>query len=130
MLSLLKSLFVKNHNSRLLASILADVSNREELLGMKAPVIPTPEGIKIDAARILKYTDSEGYKTFAGEAWARVIRSLDKILDPRTSTDQRNQYCGEVNATLDLLRLSHNALEIVKHYNQEHEASSRHVQRS
>lgn len=125
MLSLLKSLFVKNDNSKLLSSILAEVSNREELLGMKPPVIPTPQGIKVDAAKILKYTDSNSYKKFAEEAWARVIQGLDKILDSRTTKDQRDFYCGEVNATLNLLRLSYQAKEVVKQDNEEQKASSR-----
>lgn len=104
----------QSDNSKLLASILAEADNREGMLGMKAPVIPTPEGIKIDAAKILKYTDSTGYKKFAEEAWARVIEGMDKILNPKTTKDQRDFYCGEVNATLNLLRLSYQAKEIVK----------------
>lgn len=124
MLSLLKSLFVKSDNSKLIAQILSEVNNREELLGMKPPVIPTPDGIKVDASRILKYTDTQGYKTWAEEAWARVIQNLDKILDVRTTKDQRDYYCGAVNESLNLLRLSYLAKETIKQYDKEHEASS------
>ena len=104
----------QSDNGQLLAKILAEASNREEMLGMKAPVIPTPEGIKVDAAKILKYTESTGYTKFAEEAWARVIDGLDKILNPKTSHEQRDFYCGAVNETLNLLRLSYQAKEIVK----------------
>jgi hypothetical protein len=103
----------QSDNSKLLANILAEANNREEMLGMKPPVIPTPDGIRVDAAKILKYTDSNSYKKFADEAWARVIEGLDKILNPKTTRDQRDFYCGEVNATLNLLRLSYQAKEIV-----------------
>ncbi len=104
----------KKYHFSILSAILAETNNREELLGMKAPIIPTPEGIKVDAAKILQYTDSNGYKKFAEEAWAKVIQGLDKILDSRTSKDQRDFYCGEVNATLNLLRLSYQAKAIVE----------------
>lgn len=118
----------QSDNSKLLAQILAEVSNREEMLGMKAPIIPTPEGIKVDATKILKYTDSNGYKKFAEEAWARVIEGLDKILNPKTTKDQRDFYCGEVNATLNLLRLSYQAKEIVQQESEDN-ASLQHIVR-
>lgn len=123
MWSILKSLFVKDNNSELVAQILAQVPNREDMLGMKAPIIPTPDGIRVDAAKILKYTDSDGYKKFAEESWARVIQGIDRILDPSTSTESLHFYRGEVNATLNLLRLSHVAKDAVKQFDQEHEAS-------
>lgn len=120
----------QSDNGKLLASILAELSNREEMLGMKAPVIPTPDGIKVDAAKILKYTDSNGYKKFAEEAWARVISNLDKILDVRITRDQRDFYCGAVNETLNLLRLSYQAQEIVKQETDYNASSRPAVQRS
>ena len=123
MWSTLKSLLSKNHQAETLAKILAEGSNREELLGMKAPFIPTPEGIKVDESKILKYTDSNGYKKFAEEAWSQVIQGLDKILDSRTTKDQRDFYCGEVNAALNLLRLSYKAKATVTHYDEEQNAS-------
>lgn len=129
MLSILKSLLGRKQQNSLLSAILADGSNREEMLGMKAPIIPTPEGIKIDAAKILKYTDGDGYKKFAEEAWSQVIQGIDKILDSRTSKDQRDFYCGEVNATLNLLRLSYKAKYVIEEQAKEQEASSRHYQR-
>ncbi len=120
MWSTLKSLFGKNDNSVVLAKILSEVSNREELLGMKAPLIPTPDGIMLDASKILKYTESNGYKKFAEEAWAKVIAGMDKILDSRTTKDQRDFHCGEVSATLNLLRLSYQAKAVVERDSQEH----------
>lgn len=121
MWSILNSLL--GNNASLVAKILAEVPNREDLLGMKAPVIPTPDGIRVDAAKILKYTDSDGYKKFAEEAWARVIQGLDKVLDSRTSTESLHFYRGEVNATLNLLRLSYVAKETITRYDEEHQAS-------
>lgn len=122
MLSILSSLFDKNKQAKLLAQILSEVSNREELLGMKAPIIPTPDGIRVDAAKILKYTDTAGYKKYAEEAWSQVIQGLDKILDSRTSRDQRDFYCGEVNATLNLLRLSYRAKLVMEELDKEQNA--------
>jgi len=123
MWSILNSLLGKSTQAKLLAQILGEVSNREELLGMKPPIIPTPEGIKIDAAKILKYTDSDGYKKFAEEAWSQVIQGLDRILDSRTTKDQRDFYCGEVNSTLNLLRLSYKAKCVIEEQAKEHTAS-------
>ncbi len=123
MLSILNFLYGKRDS--LISSILASSPNREDMLGMKAPIIPTPEGIRVDASKILKYTDSDGYKKFAEEAWGQVIQGLDKILDSRSSTEAVNFYRGEVNATLNLLRLSYRAKEVVTQYDQEHEASLR-----
>ncbi len=129
MLSLLNRLFRKPSYSKDLAYILAEVSNREELLGMKPPIIPTPEGIKIDASRIAKYTESKDYKKFAEEAWARIIAGLDKILDERSSNEVRQYYCGAVRSTLDLLRLSYQAKLVIEEWDKEHKASSRPVTR-
>lgn len=124
MLSTLKSLFDNTkHEAETVASILAEVGNREELLGMKDLIKPTPEGVRIDAAKIRKYTDSDGYKKFAEEAWGQVIQGLDKILDSRTSRDQRDFYCGEVNATLNLLRLSYKAKAVIEEMDKQPEAS-------
>lgn len=122
------NLFKKSKSDSLLADILAEVSNREEVLGMKMPVIPTPEGIKIDATKIRKYTDSDGYKKFAEEAWAQVISDLDKILDVKTTKDQRDYYCGSVNATLNLLRLSHKAKLVLEEWDKQQKASLQHNQ--
>lgn len=129
MLSVLNKWFGKSSYSADLAHILAEVNNREELLGMKAPIIPTPDGIKVDAAKILKYTDSNGYKKYAEEAWARIIEGLDKILDERSNDAQRQYHCGAVRATLDLLRLSYQARLVIETWDKEHPASSRQVHR-
>lgn len=127
MLSMVTRLFRRDKSATLVAKILAEVSNREELLGMKTPIIPTPEGIKVDASKLLKYTDSNGYKKFAEEAWAQIIGDLDKILDVRTSRDQRDYYCGAVNSTLNLLRLSHKAKLVIEEWDRQHPATLRQV---
>lgn len=119
------ALFNRNKSySKDLADILAEVSNREELLGMKAPVIPTPEGIKVDASKILKYTSSNGYKKFAEEAWARIISGLDKLLDEKCTNETRQYHCGAVRATLDLLRLSYQAQYVVENWEKEEQPAS------
>lgn len=120
-MSLIQDFLRKKSNHKLLSQILADGSNRDQLLGMKDVVIPTPEGIKIDAAKLLKYTDSDGYTKFAEEAWNRIIAGLDQILDPKANKETRDFFCGEVNATLNLLRLSYTAKEYVKVYDKEHQ---------
>lgn len=125
MWSILNSLLGKKNEHSVLSAILAEIPNREDMLGMKAPIIPTPEGIKIDAAKIRKYTDGDGYKKFAEEAWCQVIQGLDKILDSRTSKDQRDFFCGEVNATLNLLRLSYKAQYVIEEQAKEQHASLR-----
>lgn len=126
-MSLLSRLFRKPSYTQDLGKILSELSNREELLGMKTPIIPTPEGIKVDAAKILKYTDSSGYKKFAEEAWAQIIQGLDKILDDRSTNETRQYYCGSVKATLDLLRLSYKAKYVIEEWDKEHPASLRHI---
>lgn len=117
--------FNKPDYSGQLASILAEVSNREDILGMKTPLIPTPEGIRLDASKLAKYTESSDYKKFAEEAWGRVISHLDKILDDKSTNEVRQYYCGATRATLDLLRLSHQARYVIDEYEKEQKASSR-----
>jgi hypothetical protein len=92
-----------------LAELLNKKHNREDLLGGSPRGMPQPSDLLRDSARILQYANSEDYKTFANEAWARVITELDKILDPRTSIDQIQNARGALRATLDLLRLSYQA---------------------
>lgn len=128
-MSLLNKLFGNKTYKDDLKTILSELSNQEELLGMKAPIIPTPEGIKIDASKIVKYTDSNGYKKFAEEAWAQVINGLDKILDERSSNEVRQYYCGAVRTTLDLLRLSYKAKYVIEQWDKEHKDSSRSITR-
>jgi hypothetical protein len=92
-----------------LAELLNRKNNREDLLGVSPVGMPQPNDILRDSARILQYSLSDDYKTFANEAWARVITELDKIIDPRTSVDQIQNARGALRATLDLLRLSYQA---------------------
>lgn len=125
MLSRIRRWFRRDNASQMVSALLAEVSNREELLGMKAPIIPTPEGIKVDAAKIAKYSDTDGYKKFAEEAWSQVIQGLDKILDDRSSNETRQYYCGSVKATLDMLRVSYKAKMFVEEFLKEQSASLR-----
>ena len=92
-----------------LAELLSKKHNREDLLGVSPVGMPQSNDLQRDAARILQYSLSDDYKTFANEAWARVITELDTILNPRTSIDQIQNARGALRATLDLLRLSYQA---------------------
>lgn len=124
MLFKIKRLLGLDTSAEMLAKFLAEVPNREEMLGVKPTRMPTPEGIKRDAAKLATYSATPDYKIFADEAWGRIIGHLDKILDDRSSDEMRRYYCGAVKATLDLLRVSYTARSIVEQYNKEHPASS------
>lgn len=124
MLSLLNKLFGSQYQKDL-KQILTSLSNREEMLGMKTPIIPTPEGIRVDSTKILQYTESTGYKKFTEEAWAQIIHGFDKILDERATNEVRQYYCGMVRGTLDLLRMSHKAKYVIEQWDKEHPASLR-----
>lgn len=95
-----------------LAKLLAYTSNKEEFLGVKAMDLPDPAKIQSDAAKLAKYSHSSDYTIFAREAWARVLNSLDIILDDKTTDDKVKFHRGVVKATLDLLRLSHQARSV------------------
>lgn len=75
---------------------------------------PTPETIKQDAAKITNYSNSADYKRWADEAWGRVIDGLDKVLDANATPENRQYYCGSVRATLDLLRVSYVARNVLE----------------
>lgn len=119
----IKQMFGIDNTAAMLARFLAESPNREELLGMKPVALPTPDGIKRDAAKLVKYSNSSDYKVFADEAWGRIVGHLDKILDDRSSDEMRRYYCGAVKATLDLLRVSYVARNIVEQSAREHPAS-------
>lgn len=115
----------KSPYTKQLAEILAQLGNRESLLGVQKPIIPTPDDIRKDAAKLYRYSQSSDYKQFADEAWSRVIGHLDKILDERSSQETRVHNCGAMKATLDLLRLSYQARELMDQLDSEKPTSSR-----
>lgn len=103
-----------------ISQILAEPRNREEFLGVKEMELPTPKDIRDNAAKIATYSNSADYKRFADETWARIVTSLDKILDERSSNEVRQHNCGQVKAMLDLLRLSYQARMLVDEFDKSH----------
>lgn len=101
--------FRKPKPSEELGQLLAYTANKEDLLGIKALVMPTPDTILNDAAHIGNYSKTTDYAVFVKEAWARVLTDLDIILDDRTTDDKVKYYRGSLKRTLDLLRLSYQA---------------------
>jgi hypothetical protein len=95
-----------------LADLLSVQRNREDLLGVSPTQMPTPETILRDSTRLVQNANTEWYKAFAQEAWARAISYLEIIEDPKTSTEQMHFARGAYKATLDLLRLSYQAKAI------------------
>ena len=92
-----------------LAELLTKKPMQEDLLGVSNIPNPTEQDISSDASRILQYSYSEDYKTFAKEAWARVLTEMDVVLSPKSNSDQIHTARGAIRATLDLLRLSYQA---------------------
>lgn len=106
---LLKLLGAEIKPSQQLAELLALNSNREDLLGVKPADLPSQEKIISDTSRLAKYSHSSDYQVFVKEAWARVLTSLDVILDDKATEDKVKFHRGVVKATLDLMRLSYQA---------------------
>lgn len=101
-----------------IGAILAFQQNKEEVLGVKQPSIPTPDSIKRDMSALVNFSHTDGYKRYADELWARVIASLDAIMDETSSQDKVNYHRSKARAHLEDLRLAYQAREIVKHQSQ------------
>lgn len=112
--------------SKQLADILGQLGNREDLLGVKQPLIPTPDDIRKDAAKLYRYSQSGDYKRFADEVWSRVISDLDTIMDSKATQEQVSYCRGAVKRSLDILRLSYQARQVMDTLDQEKQATSRH----
>jgi len=97
-----------------LARLLADARNVETFLGVKAPVMPSPETIKTDAAKLVRYSNADDYKIYADEVWSRVLSHLDVMMDEKATKERVDYHRGACREALDLLRLSYQAREIVK----------------
>lgn len=92
-----------------LSDLLKDPALKEDLLGTKAVAMPSPQKIQADASRLVRHSTTEEYRVFAQEAWARVLVHLDAMMDERNTQDRIQFHRGALKATLDLLRLSHQA---------------------
>lgn len=109
--------------SSAIAHILAEPRNKEEFLGMREMMLPSPKDIRDNAAQLARYSNSSDYKRFVDETWARVITSLDKLLDERSSNEVRQYHCGSVKAMLDLLRVSYQARSLMEEFDKQQEGS-------
>lgn len=99
-----------------LAELLAYADNRDTFLGVKNPQMPTPKDIRDGAAKLVRYSNSQDYLGFAQEVWGRVLNHLDIILDDKSTDDKVKIHRGALKEDLDLLRLSHQARQVVNQY--------------
>lgn len=125
---MLRNLVIKmwglNKPSDELARLLQYPRNQEEFLGVSATELPDPDKIINDSSKLVAYSQTTDYKVFAKEAWARVLSSLDVMLDDRTSVDRLHYHRGAIRATLDLLRLSYQARSVRDQLEQEKAVAS------
>lgn len=78
---------------------------------------------------LTRYSSGADYKRFADETWARIVTSLDKILEERSSNEVRQFHCGSVKAMLDLLRLSYQARMLMDEFDKQQEVPLRPYER-
>lgn len=122
MINAFKKMFIKDDQSTL-AALLGNPQLRDELLGMMAPVQPKHDKILADANAIVSYTHRDTYKVWAKEAWAHVLTHLDAIQDDKATSDSVNFHRGALKATLDLLRISHQANAVKQQLDRENETN-------
>lgn len=111
--NLIKRFFAKPEPS-VLGEILSYGANREDLLGMAAPVIPTETQIHNDASRIVSYTKSVEYSVWAKEAWSEALSHMDALQNPKATMEEVNFHRGALRSTLNLLRISYKGLAAQK----------------
>lgn len=109
MLNKILSHFGYHRVSTDLARLLVNPGLREDFLGVKEVVMPTPERIIQDSNKLANFASSEEYQVFAKEVWARSLTHLDLILDAGTTGEKLQYHRGALRASLDLLRLSYQA---------------------
>jgi hypothetical protein len=107
-----------------LKDLLGNQSNVESFLGVKDPVIPDQERIRVDAAKIVHYSRSGDYKIFADEIWSRVLSHLDVMMDEKASKERVDYHRGAIKEALDLLRLSYQARSLVKAESEREQSAS------
>lgn len=108
-----------------LSDLLANGENRDSFLGVKAIKFPTSQQIRDEAAKLARYSESKDYLTFVEEAWGRVLNHLDIMMDDRTSNEKVQYHRGALKATLDLLRVSHQARNVMDQHDKVSVSSSR-----
>ena len=96
-----------------LSQILANPGLMEDFLGVKPVDIPTADKIRQDAYKLYSHTNTPEYQVFAKEVWARALSHLDLVLDAKTPSDKLAYHRGALSATLDLLRISYQAKQLI-----------------
>lgn len=103
----------KPNYMKALAELLANGENRESFLGVKETNFPTPQQIRDKAAQLARHSETSDYLVFVEDAWGRVLNHLDTILDDKTSNERVQYHRGALKETLDLLRVSYQAREVM-----------------
>jgi hypothetical protein len=115
------SWFKKDRTASYLGELLTLGGMKEDLLGTKAVRMPDERRIREDASMIARYSRTSDYQVFARETWARVLQSLDIVLDDKSSDDKVKFHRGAIKASLDLLRLSAQARSVMEEMDREKE---------
>ena len=82
------------------------------MLGVKRTVSVSPDRIKADTDRAIRYSQSSDYTVFAKEVWADVLDSMDKLMRSDLSDREIDFHRGRMNASLDHLRISYKARQM------------------
>lgn len=109
LIKVIKSWFTHKSSVASLGDILSHEETKLEMLGMKKVVPPTHDRILQDANKIVNYSSKQDYQVWSQEAWAKVLAHVDALQDAKMSTDQMHFHRGCLRATLDLLRVAHQA---------------------
>lgn len=108
----------------ILAEVLSTEATREEMLGMRMVTPPSQAQILDDANRIVNYSSKTDYRVWSREAWAKALSHMDALQNPKATTDEIHFHRGALNATLNLLRISHQARAVKTQLESEETASS------
>jgi hypothetical protein len=103
----------ENEQVALLRNLLADPDVAAQLLGTRESRLKSDEDLTSEAAKVLRYSNSSDYKVFAGKSWERLLLHMDAILNANSSQDRVSYHRGAINEVLYLLRLSHEAREVL-----------------
>jgi hypothetical protein len=102
-----------------LTSLLFRKDKRNDILGIQDVEPPTKEQLYTDSAKLIRYANSDDYKVWEEETWARALNHLDVILNDLTPPQKIEYHRGALKATLDLLRLSHEGRKMHKAIHEE-----------
>jgi hypothetical protein len=119
----LKRLF-RNPQHDFLVEMLSKPKAREDLLGTRTVIPPTDQEMRRDSAKVVNYANSDEYQVWAEEAWFQATELIQKILDAR-SHQERDQHCGALSQTLELLRVSAKAKKFLEQRRPQAEATRR-----